>query len=151
MHKTFYASGFLYNVHTQQILLQQQTDNSPLQWSLFGKKSQNTEEDPARIFRDAIYEQLHIKLPTDAIYAVYNYVDEKTGELCYTFYAEVNLKDREDYKRKGYNMEWFNLKQITKLSLSRQTKHDIVVADRVIKQKARAIEEALNPTEPVVR
>lgn len=146
MHKTFYASGFLYNLHTQQILLQQQNDSSPLQWSLFGKKSQNTEEDPERVFQDAISEQLHIKLPKDAIYSVYNYVDETSGELCYILYAEVDLKEKEDYKRDGYNMEWFNVKQITKLPLSRQTKHDIVVADRVIKQKARAIEEALNPT-----
>lgn len=145
MHKSFYASGFLYNLPSQQILLQQDNTLTSF-WSLFGQKGHNN-ENPISVFQEAISQQLHIKLALEAIYPVYDYFKKEIGVDCYVFYAQVDLKKKDFHTRKDSVIEWFTFKQTTKLSFSDQIKQDIVVAERVIKAKARDDETTLSSVE----
>ena len=140
MHKNFYASGFLYHLPSQQILLQQ--DNIlTFSWSLFGRKGQSSKL-PIGVFQEAVLRQLDIQLALETIYPVYDYFNKEIGRNCYVFYAQVDLK-KEFNKRQGFTTEWFTFKQTTKLSFSSQIKQDIVVAERVIKAKARNDEASI--------
>lgn len=134
MHKGVYASGFLYHLPSQQILLQQNNNSVP-KWSLFGQKSK-AKKDPLVLFQEAIFNSLDLKLPIKAIYPVYDYFNDESEENCFIFYAEIKQK-RKLGLGKDSNMEWFTFKQTTKLSFLDQTRQDIIVAERVIKLKAR--------------
>lgn len=134
MHKVFYASGFLYHLPSQQILLQQNDKTAP-KWSLFGQKSKS-KKDPAILFQEAILNSLDLKLPLKSIYPVYDYPNDESEENCFIFYGEVKQK-RKLGLGKDSNLEWFTFKQTTKLPFSEQTRQDIIVAERVIKLKAR--------------
>ena len=63
MHKPFYASGFLYHLDSQQILLQQNTSSNELSspWLLFEKTYQE-EELPDKVFSSIIADLFNIKL-----------------------------------------------------------------------------------------
>ncbi|QQG40836.1 MAG: NUDIX domain-containing protein [Candidatus Levyibacteriota bacterium] len=137
MHKTFYASGFLYRPKSAQILLQQVVNklSGSSSWSIvcgINKK----EERAHSAFQRIIYEVLKIKLKSDLIYPVYDYFHNGDNMLHYVFYAEVD--EKQTFKTsKDSNFSWFAFKQIPKLVCNTQTKQDIVVADRVIKLKIR--------------
>lgn len=130
MHKKFYASGFLYNPTTEQILLQQHKSSSPL-WSLFGGKNNNDEE-PIHTFSRTIFKDLKIKITSGAIHPVYDYLNKKLNNHCYIFYAEVDNSEKKNRARQGYIMAWFTFKQIYKLPVEEQTRQDIMVGKRVI-------------------
>src|SRR3989338_2502888 len=63
VHKPFYASGFLYNLKTQQILLLQspQTDDIVSSWSMLGGESLEGEEAQAT-FQRIVQKKLNINL-----------------------------------------------------------------------------------------
>lgn len=83
-------------------------------------------------------ETLGINLPLEAINPVYDYFYEKIGTNHYVQYAEVHNKDLfSDLHQKGV-VEWFPILKISKLKLSSQEKHDIIIGQRVI----RAAEES---------
>lgn len=149
MHKYFYASGFLYYLPFQQILLQQ-NNTSISSWSSFGQKGHNYES-PLSVFQEAISQQLRIKLALETIYPVYDYFKKELGATCYVFYAQVDLKEKEFLARRNSAIEWFTFKQITKLTFSDQVKQDILVAERVIKAKARNDELTMLPSLEVAR
>ncbi|MBI2442372.1 MAG: NUDIX hydrolase [Candidatus Levybacteria bacterium] len=133
MHKTFYASGFLYLPQTQQILLQQGMNQTSPQWELIGgmsKKGESAEKAFARI----VQEILHLKLPLKHVFPVYerNDGDNKLVIL----YADVT-KAREFKPAKEHSFSWFTRKQVTKLPISSQTLQDIIVGQRVVDAKLR--------------
>lgn len=135
MHKTFYASGFLYHSPTQQILLQQHlsSPSSINQWSLFGS-AYLEKDDPAEAFKKEIFDLLNIKIAT--IYPVYSYLDEKTNVNHVVVYAE--LENIQDFPPKeDLTFAWFSFKDVLKLQASKQTKHDIVIGQRVIQASER--------------
>lgn len=146
MHKSFYASGFLYCLPSQEILLQQ-NNTLTSSWSLFGQKGHKN-ENPTLVFQKAIFQQLHIKVALREIYPVYDYFKKEMGVDYYVFYAQVDLKKKKYRTRKDSVVEWFTFKQTTKLSVSDQIKQDIVVGERVIKAKARDDEATKLNTTP---
>ena len=139
MHKDFYASGFLYHLPTEQILLQQllsSNNGSPQPWILFGGKNHSSEDTPIT-FRRIIREQLHHTLPTDTIYPIYDYFSRELNQDYYIQYYYIQYSQLETnlpklYVRKGYIIEWFTFKQLLKISLTEQTRQDIIVGQRVI-------------------
>lgn len=143
MHKYFYASGFIYHLESQQILLQQ--DNT-FSWSLFGQKGKSG-QNPITVFQKAIFTKLGIKLALKSIIPVYDYFSKEEGGNHYVFYAQVKLKKKKFHMPKNSSAEWFTFKQITKLSFSGQIKQDIIVAERVIKAKARDEEAKQTPAQ----
>lgn len=142
MHKTFYASGFLYRPQSQQILLQQLNDSVP-RWSLFGNENSKF-SDPSDVIKHLFQSKLGIKLSSKKIHSVYDYVDEKIGKDHFVLYAEVAESAKNIKPRKGFTTSWFNFKQLYKLPLTAQAKQDIIVGERVIKAIARDLE---NPVE----
>ncbi len=135
MHKKFYASGFFYHLSTQQILLQQRKLSSPL-WSLFGAKNQK-DEVPIGTFHRIASKELKIKITAKEIYPIYDYFDKKINNNCFLFYALINNSKKKIPARKGYAVEWFTLRQISKLPVDEQTKQDIIIGKRVIDAAAR--------------
>lgn len=139
MRKKFYASGFLYHLPSQQILLQQQTPTLPAiasPWFLFNN-SYSEREEPNEIFKNIIFDLLHIKI--DNIHPVYSYVNDNTNTYQTIIYSE--LQEFQDFSPKnGLTFCWFSFKDVLKLYASEQIKHDIVVGQRVIDAKRRKSE-----------
>ena len=131
MHKKFYASGFLYHSPSQQILLQQYTQPSSATaspWHLFnGVYTENDDQD--KVFKNIIFDLLHVKIET--VHTVYSYFKEDTGIHHAIVYAELDTLQNFPSK-KGLTFSWFSFKGVTKLPVTEQTKHDIVVGQRVI-------------------
>ncbi len=135
MHKKFYASGFIYHQSSQQILLQQNTSVSPLSpsWLLFGGSYLENEE-PELLFKDVMLKLLDIKIKT--VNFVYSYCNEITEDSQYIVYSKVN-KLQDFSAKNGFSFAWFSFNEIIKLKITEQTKHDIVVGQRVIDAAGR--------------
>ena len=130
MHKPFYASGFLYHSASQQILLQQLTRDADPEYVLFGSISKNG-NDPQTVFKQCVERALGVKVAASSIHAVYDYIHEHRGEQ-FIFYVEVtdNVPKTFSPKRK---VSWLHLSKLGKSVMSEQTRHDIVVGERVIR------------------
>jgi ADP-ribose pyrophosphatase YjhB (NUDIX family) len=136
MHKNFYASGFLYHSRSQQILLQQQTsaDKEPT-WFLFGGEG-SAKETGEETFSRVVNAVLRLKLKAKAIFPVYKYFHEEMSRDHYISYAKIGRLEKFP-ETKNAAFAWFSFKQVQKLNLSEQTKHDIMVAQRVIDSATR--------------
>lgn len=128
----FYASGFIFHLPSQQILLQQfQPLTSP--WVLFEKEYSKSEQ-PDIVFKNNVTKLLDIKI--DIIHPIYSYLSETTKNNCSLFYATTeNLQ--EFPTKNDYTFQWFSFKNVSKLQATKQTKHDIIVGQRVIEAAAR--------------
>lgn len=135
MHKGFYASGFLYNPKTEQILLQQQgpTISMSSPWFLF-ETNYKEDEEPETLFKQIILKALDIQIKT--VHPIYNYFNELLEKQHALVYGTVGKKQQFNAKDNCVFM-WFSFKEIHKLNLSEQTKHDIVVGQRVIDAAGR--------------
>ena len=136
MHNPFYASGFLYSLKTQQILLLKPQNKDELNslWSTLGGESREGEEAEAA-FQRIIYRLLNINLKNKLIYPVYDYFHNIRNKINYVFYAEVGKTNIFDAPKSIFS--WFTFHETLKLSFSIQTKQDIVVGERVINAKWR--------------
>lgn len=135
VHKNFYASGFLYHPSSQQILLQQNnlTPSTSSSWLLFGGRCLE-KEDPKALFENIIFELLDIKIKV--VRSIYSYLNENTGESQYLVYSKLS-KFQNFSSKSGLKFAWFSFKDILKLKIREQTKHDIVVGQRVIEAARR--------------
>lgn len=132
MHKIFYASGFLYNPSSQQILLQQPyATTSP--WVLF-EKEYTTDELPETIFKENVFTLLGIRI--DTIYPIYSYHTETTENNRSLYYATIKTL-QEFPPKNNYTFRWFSFKEVLKIQATEQTKHDIIVGQRVIEAAGR--------------
>lgn len=137
VHKDFYASGFLYYPPAQQILLQQPISTNGLSlWSLFGAVVLSGET-PKAAFQRIIKKQLALKIKPEMIESVYSYFQKDMERNHSILYAEAIEKKEFPPSEEGTISAWFTFKQILKLPLAEQTKHDIVVGQRVIQAKVR--------------
>ncbi len=139
MHKSFYASGFFYHSASQQILLQQQTHGDEIKFVLFRGKSQSG-NDPQSVFKQCVEEALGKSIDASSIRPVYDYVHEKFG-MHFIFYIEVAEVLPQKFADKQ-RAQWISLSKLTKHNMSEQTRHDIIVGERVI----RALQEQKDPT-----
>ena len=129
MHKSFYASGFLYHSPSQQILLQQSTHKNLLNFDLFkGKGHNNT--DPKIVFQQCVEKALGLSIAPSSVHAVYDYVHDTDG-VQFIFYIEVkkNIPDEG----------WILLSKVSKYSMSEQARHDIIIGERVIHSHMPAV------------
>lgn len=150
MHKSFYASGFLYHLRTQQILLHQPNlnNNSLSLWTMLGGAGREGEE-AQEVFKRIIYQLLNLRLDEKCIYPVYDYFYGAMEITHYVFYAKVNKIYDFSLLDKG-TLSWFTFKQTTKLPFSEQTKQNIIVSQRVIQAQARSSEPGIIPTPRVI-
>lgn len=130
MHKSFYASGFLYHSATQQILLQQFTNGDDINLTLFQGKNHKG-KNPQDVFQHSVEETLGISISPSSVHPVYDYIHSKRGEQ-FIFYVEVTGPTPKTYSSKNIT-EWFSLSKLSKHSMSEQTRHDIIVGERVIR------------------
>jgi hypothetical protein len=130
VHKPIYASGFLYHSASQQILLQQFKNGDLTKLVLFRGQTTNGEK-PQEVFQQSVEKELGIKIPASSIHPVYDYTNDKLGEQ-FIFYIDVGEIMPEAYKSKN-TTEWLLLSKIGKYDMSEQTRHDIIVGERVIR------------------
>lgn len=132
MHKDFYASGFIYHPLSGQILLQQQkaASKTPSPWSLIGKEcsDKNCGKDT---FRQVLNRLLGLKINLKEIYPIYSYSSRGNYKKQHILFAQIKAKKNFSPKNNCI-FSWFTLKQILKLPLTEQTKHDIIIGQRVI-------------------
>ena len=132
MHNSNYASGFLYHPSTEKILLQLTPENRDASlWSLFSDRQ--TVEDQADFFQKIIFDQLRILLQLTAIVPIYDYMRPARRETHFIYYAEVERDDMKLRPKRGCTVRWFTQKEIMKLSLPPQVRHDIMIGTRVIR------------------
>lgn len=148
MHKSFYASGFLYHLRSGQILLlqSQQKDNIVPNWSTLGGESKEGEDAQAAFLR-IVKELLNINLKVRQIFPIYDYFHETLDKTNYVFYAEVG-RTLNFAPLKESTLSWVTFDQTLKFLFSTKTKQDVVVGERVINAKKREmnpIEERLYP------
>lgn len=142
MHKRFYASGFLYHSPSQQILLQQLRSGNNINLVLFGGKSHKG-KDPQVVFQRYIEKALGVSITPSSIHPVYDYIHDKLGEH-FIFYVEVSDATPRAYASKN-KAEWFLLSKLSKCNMSEQTRHDIIIGERVIRS---LMESTLQPQYP---
>lgn len=149
IHTPFYASGFLYNLKTHQILLLSSgsKDDISSAWSIIGGESKEGEE-AQHTFQRIIQKKLNINLKKKHIYPIYDYFHSTLNKINYVFYAEVKkTKIRSDLR--GSTLSWFTFSETLKLPFTTRTKQDIVVGERVINAKWRNDEAAREEKNPV--
>ncbi len=136
MHKDFYASGFLYNPQSQQILLQQQiTADENSQWGLLEHEVTNGSSGE-EVFKDLVLKHLNVKIGLKNILYVYTRFSTETNKDHSIYYAEVR-KLKKQLSSKKFRFAWFTFKQICKLNISEQVEHDVMVGKRVIDSSIR--------------
>lgn len=135
MHKNFYASGFLYHLPSKQILLQQNNSISsmPPSWLLFGGLYSKN-EDPESFFKDVIFKELSIRVKD--VHSIYSYVVEDIHQYHSIVYSNLGRLQKFSPKN-NLTFAWFSFKDIPKLKIAEQTKHDIIVGQRVIEAARR--------------
>ncbi len=140
VHKPFYASGFLYHLKTQQILLHQSNLGSVSlpTWSMCGGESHDG-EDAECAFQRIMQEQVNLRLMAKHLFPVYDYFYNALNKVHFVFYAEVQKLYTFPQLSTGA-FSWFTFKQTTKLAFSPQAKQDIIISERVIKAQARSLE-----------
>ncbi len=139
---SFYASGFLYNLKTQQLLLLQSSprDYAVSSWSMLRGESQDG-EDAQTTFQRIVHELLNVNLKIKNIYPIYDYFHETLDKVNFVFYAEVGRTLNFDPLKESV-FSWVTFGQTLKLLFSTRTKQDIVVGERVIHLKERVEEES---------
>lgn len=135
MHKPFYASGFLYHSPSQQILLQPLQKGDAVHLALFCDKCDHG-KDPLTVFKHCVEQALGIRIPVRSIHPVYDYIHDKLGAQ-YIFYVETKGKEPKSYGGK-YAAGWFPLLKLAKHKMSEQTRHDVIVGERVIRSLSAA-------------
>lgn len=137
VHKSFYASGFLYSLKSHKILLlkTQKKDNSDFVWSTLGGVD-DEEEEPKTAFARIINGQLGINLKAKSIYPIYDYLHTAKDKMNYVFYAEVKSSKEFSSLQEG-SFEWISFHEISKLQFSLHCKQDVIVGERVINAKWR--------------
>ncbi len=130
VHKTLYASGFLFHIPSQQILLQQKQSISPVtttSWVLF-EKQYSKDKKPEDVFKGVLSKILN--LDVNSLNKIYSY-NINPAKIYSLFYATID-ELKEFAPSQGYIFRWFSFKEVLKIRANEQTKHDIVVGQRVI-------------------
>lgn len=137
VNKPFYVSGFLYHLVSQQILLHQSlVGTNPLTiWNMFGGVSRKG-EDAATALQRILFEQINIHIEAKNLFPVYDYFHTALNKIHYVFYVEVKKLYAPASLSSGM-CSWFTFKQTTKLSLTEQAKHDVIISERVIHAQER--------------
>jgi len=142
VHKSFYASGFLYSLKTHKILLlhSEQKDDVSSSWStLTGESKQG--EDAKIAFQRIIGELLKLNLEPKDIYPIYDYLHGTEDKVNYVFYAQVKNPQEFDSPLDGA-YSWVAFSEISKLLFASHTDQDVIVGERVINLMLRLVQES---------
>ena len=83
------------------------------------------------VFQHCIEKALGKTVAASSIHSVYDYIHDTLGEQ-FVFFIEVTDISPTTYPS-NTNAGWFSLAKLSKLTMSEQTRHDIVVGERVIR------------------
>lgn len=131
---SFYASGFLYSLKTQQILLFNPS-NVNSSWSTIGGESKTGEEAEVT-FQRIVMELLNLNLEMKHIYPIYDYFSDILKKTNYVFYGEVKKIPVFNFPKIN-TFSWLAFNETLKLLFSQNNKQDVTVGQRVINLKQR--------------
>lgn len=103
---------------------------------MFGGISRAGEDAPTALQR-ILFEQINMHIETKQLFPVYDYFYEALKKIHYVFYVEVKKLYHPLTLLPG-ECSWFTFKQITKLGLAEQAKHDVIISERVINAQERS-------------
>lgn len=150
MQNIHYVSGFLYFPASGKILLQQKgEDINSSAWSLFSGK--RTTNGVSESFQKIIFDQLNVNLKSDSIKPIYDYKHTEKSEIHFIYYAQVTHENLHTNAKSKCKAKWFSLKEINKISLKPQVRHDIMIGARVILANQREKEITENSDASVTR
>ncbi|EKD84658.1 MAG: hypothetical protein ACD_38C00179G0005 [uncultured bacterium] len=137
MHKPFYASGFLYSLKTNQILLFQTPgkENEKTTLTTIGGEGKQ-KEDPQAAFQRIIKKLLNLDLKTKDIYPIYDYFQDDLKKDNFVFYAELKRKPAIGSSENGAFV-WVTFEEALKVLFPAHSKQDVIVGQRVINAKWR--------------
>jgi hypothetical protein len=116
-------------------LQQKKSADGNVVWSLLIQKMTENKTGE-ETFRDLFFEKLGIKLKLRGVNLIYNYYNKEKDASYNLYYAEVKSLRKLPETAKN-NFAWFSFKQVQKLDLSEQSKHDVTVGIRVIDSSIR--------------
>lgn len=87
--------------------------------------------DPQVVFQQCIEKALETTVKASSIHPVYDYVDDTLGEQFIFFIEAANITPATFPA--SIKAEWFSLAKISKIHMSEDTRHDILIGERVIR------------------
>ena len=133
--KAFFASGFLYNPKTKEVLLHKRdgnTDVNPNKWGFFGGSSEGNET-PTRTFIREMHEELGIKLVESEIIPLCDYENVKRNTHRYVFYVVSDKKKEEMVLGEGADFDWIPLGKVFEYDATRKTFDDLKTFIKTLK------------------
>jgi hypothetical protein len=130
VQNSFTVSGFLYHSDSQQILLRQHAHGNENNLVFFGENGKHG-SDPQTVFQHCMEKALGISIASSSIHPVYDYIHTQLGEN-FIFFVEIT-NDTHTRHEPVINSEWIPMAKITKFPMSEQTRHDIIIGQRVIR------------------
>lgn len=144
MHKTFYASGFLYHLPSQQILLQKINSNNLATFDLFSGRNQ-ANESSMDVFARVLMQIIGLEIKPKLIKPVYDYYSHELSADHFILYVDIKSKPIFSQESVSSRCEWINIKQLTKIKIPAQSRHDIIIGQRVIRAEVDQIQKNTNP------
>jgi hypothetical protein len=141
VQKPYYTSGFLYHSASQKILLQQLNSDQDSKLVMFCEKSISG-TDPQTVFKECVEKILGTAISLSSIHPVYDYIHDKLGEH-FIFYVEITDVEPKQYLSEN-KTTWLPLAKLSKQNMSEQTRHDIIVSERVIRALAESAQAPQN-------
>jgi len=125
--KQFYAGGFLYNPQTKKVLLHKRdnkTKFNPNKWAFFGGLNEGNET-PKQTFIRELEEEIGLKVKTEKVIALVNYLNEELNTYRYVFYVQSQANKSELQLGEGAGFEWVPIKDLGQRDLTEKTKNDL--------------------------
>lgn len=124
---SFWAGGFLYNPHTQSVLLHKRDNKAPInpnKWGFFGGSSED-QETPYETFIREFNEELGITIEQQHMIPLCDYLNVEYNQYRYVFYITSALEKSEMVLNEGEDFDWIPLNKIFEYDLSIKTKDDL--------------------------
>lgn len=130
MSKQVCVSGILFDTKKEQLLLVKQTSSENSPWEMVCAL---VSEASPQAFTSIISSKLGCTISSKAIRDVYDYDDTHRKLSCYVYVSLIDSESLDIQPAEDISVGWFTFKQIGKLPIPAQIKHDCVIAERVIK------------------
>lgn len=133
MVKSRHICGFIYNLSAKKILLSRRTEvSNKIEKDCYFLPVEIEEKgniDPLELFLNKVQKLVHLN--KKQILPIFNYYDQEQKKEIFVFYSSIKqlknflLKDDPGYI-------WLPFKGINKLNIDKQTKHSLLIGQRVI-------------------
>ncbi len=122
----FWAGGFLYDRANQSIFLHKRDGNTPFsphKWAFFGGQNEGVES-AAECFVRELEEEIGLKVRTDEVKWLREYLNTDTNQHRVVFFVEKAVPVDQLVLGEGAGFSWFKLGEVLSLDLAVKTRLD---------------------------